>query len=102
MNDILFKKSDAVETQRCRIEALDFDWIFKGNNASRFLKLLSESDNGALCEQKSVRIFIELMWDQFQPNIIKYVFLPYLFYLFSFILLSSIYAGNYLFDLKSA
>lgn len=51
--------------KRVNIEAVDFDWIFKGDNARSFIFLLSEQSRSKLFIQKTIRVFIELMWSEY-------------------------------------
>ena len=41
-------------------------------------------------------MFIQLMWQNYQPAIIKWIFAPYCTYMFFFILLASKGAGEFL------
>lgn len=78
--------------KRVRVEAIDFDWIFIGNNVEHMINLLADKAQSKLFIQKSVRVFINFIWDQYQPLIITRVFLPYLLYLFCFIAMSTYWA----------
>ena len=60
------------------------------------MRLLTSQENTKMFIQKSIRIFIDLMWEVYQPVIVKWVFIPYLVYLFAFVFLCSSIAGNYL------
>lgn len=55
--------------KRVRAEAIDFDWIFKGSekndNAKNMILLLSAQDRSELFITRSIRVFIELMWQQY-------------------------------------
>ena len=95
------------DEQRVDVEAIDFDWIFIGNenadgdgkptsNAKNLLLLLNKQEDGELFVQKSIKIFIELVWEKYQTVIIYRIFLPYLFYLSFFVYLASSVAGSYL------
>lgn len=48
--------------KRVQIEALDFDWIFHGDNAKVLLSLLSSSANTKVLTRKTIKTFIDLMW----------------------------------------
>jgi hypothetical protein len=82
--------------KRVKAVALDLDWIFKHNNIKVLLKLLTNQDNSQLYATKAIRIFIDMLWIKYQPQIIKKVFLPYMIYLVLFVFLCSKYAGEYL------
>jgi hypothetical protein len=84
--------------KRVKVEAIDFDWIFgeNGKNAENFIRLLTQQDNTKMFVQKSIRVFIELLWEHYQPAIVRKVFFKYIFYLILVIGLSSQIAGAYL------
>jgi hypothetical protein len=84
---------------RLQVETLDFDWIFKKNNAKTLIKLLGEEDSEIFLS-KSIKVFIEFMWTYYQPIIMKKIFVPFLVYLTCFIYLISSVAGDYLKRIK--
>ena len=45
---------------------------------------------------ESIRIFIKLMWKEYKPMIIKWIFIPYLLYLGTFMFLTSSGTGKFL------
>jgi hypothetical protein len=47
-------------------------------------------------EQFTIKVFVELMWQKYRPEIIKYEFIPYVGKLFSFFMLSSALNLNYI------
>lgn len=57
------------------------DWIFQDDNARTFIQMLANGSNPIALKMKPVKMFIELMWSEFQPAIIRYVFAPYCIYL---------------------
>ena len=81
--------------RKIEVQALDFDWIFTGDNTIKFIRLLDLDAADEMYDQYSIKIFIQLMWDHMRPFIIKYEFMPYVFYLFCFILLTSSVEYNY-------
>lgn len=76
--------------KRVVVEALDFDWLFENDNAKVMVQLLASEANNVTLTKKTIKVFIELMWDTYQPEIVRYMFVPYLCYL---ILIS--YVGGY-------
>ena len=52
--------------KRIKIEAIDFDWIFTGDNAKNMVNILADNASTKLLVQKSVRVFIHLIWKQFK------------------------------------
>jgi len=65
------------------------------------LKLLNEEDS-ELFLSKSIKIFIEFMWDHYYWIIMKHIFIPFIVYLSCFIFLVSSIAGNYLKRIEEA
>ena len=68
--------------KRVQIECLDLDWIFDGDNAKILLSVLASEANNSALTKKSIRIFVDLMWGKYQAAIIKFIFVPYMAYLF--------------------
>lgn len=71
------------------MEALDFDWIFEKGNCKTLLGMLAEDANNSALTTKTMRIFVAFMWSYYKSAIVKNIFLPYLLYLVSLIVLSS-------------
>lgn len=82
--------------KRVKIEAIDFDWIFNGDNCKKMINILADNADSNVLVQKSVRVFINLIWTEFQPKIIRRIFVPYIIYLLAFMQLSSNIAGDIL------
>lgn len=68
--------------RRVQIEALDLDWIFTEDNAKILLNVLATEANNSVLTKKSIRVFVDLMWTKYQTAIIKFIFVPYMAYLF--------------------
>lgn len=51
--------------KRVKIQALDFDWLFEGENAKSLLTLLSTEANNACLTKKSIKTFVDLMWSYY-------------------------------------
>lgn len=58
--------------------------------------LLAQCESPDIFLQKSIRVFVEIIWEQYQPAIIKSIFTPYCLYLVLLVLLTSKYAGEFL------
>ena len=82
--------------KRVTIEALDFDWLFINDNCKNLLEVLSSDANCEVLTRRSIKIFIQLMWDHYQPAITKYMFFPYCIYLIIINYVSGVLIGNYL------
>ena len=67
---------------RLNIEALEFNWIFEGNNAADLIRLLAGLKSNTVFTKKSIKMFIDFMWNEyFWIAIVKKVFIPYVIYL---------------------
>lgn len=82
--------------KRIKVEAIDLDWIFQHENTKNFIMLLAQCEQSEIFLQKSIRVFVEIIWEQYQPAIIKAIFLPYCVYLLLLVSLTSKYAGEFL------
>ncbi len=65
--------------------ALEFEWIFKEAFSIKFIEKLADSENDELFAIATVRIMIEFLWGKFFGNIIYKVFIPFVFYMLSFV-----------------
>ena len=60
--------------------------------------MLADSGNSSLYIQKSIRVFIKIMWQHYQRKMVHLIFMPYVVYFMMFTLLCSEYAGEFLDD----
>ena len=71
---------DTSNLRQVEVKILDFNWVFIADNASRFLKILAETENDGIFTSRQVRVLIEFLWTGYF-DAIKYVLLyPYLLY----------------------
>ena len=83
--------------KRVKVEAIDFDWVFEGNNCKTLIKLLAMKSESKLLATKSVRSFIMLMWHKYyQKAIIRTIFLKFVIFMFIYIILATYYAGTFI------
>ena len=54
---------------RVQCEAIDFDWIFEDQNMEKMIKILNDQKNKKLYVQKTVKVFIDLIWDKYAKAI---------------------------------
>lgn len=80
---------------RIGVSIINFEWIFEDNNAEVFLNLLVNMAKKSVFKHKSVKAFINILWKQYQPTIVKRIFYPYCFYLITQMVLSSGLANAY-------
>jgi len=50
---------------RVNIEALEFDWIFKNDNAESLIGVLANLDNMQVLTTKPIKMFIDFMWSHY-------------------------------------
>ena len=65
--------------------ALEFDWIFRGDFAIKFISSLAESENDELFAIDTIRIMIEFLWSKFFWGIMFKIFIPFIIYTSTFI-----------------
>ena len=58
--------------------------------------LLTYKARSKIYIQKSVRVFVKLIWELYQPQIVRKIFLPYLFYMMIIMYLSVYHLGGFL------
>lgn len=61
--------------------------------------LLAVQANSNIYLQKSIRVFIMLMWESYQLEIVKKIFLPYCIYMSIIMWIGSYHLGTFLDDL---
>ena len=83
--------------KRVKVEAIDFDWVFEGNNCKTLIKLLANKSDSKMLATKSIRSFIMLMWNKYyQQAIIRTIFLKFVIWMFIYILLATYFAGTFI------
>ena len=87
LKNTIFSKCIKYETitdqspfKRVTTQALDFDWIFEEDNATRFVKILNNSADDKFLDKKSIKVLIELLWNYYKPIIVGSEFMPYCIY----------------------
>lgn len=90
-----------IALKRVQIEALDFDWVFSGDNAKILLSVLASDANNQALTKSSIKTFVELMWSHFKIAIVKKIFFPYIIYLCVINLLAGNFAGQYIFLIEA-
>ena len=75
-------------------KVLDFDWIFTADNAAKFVKILAETKNDEIFASAQVRVFVNFMWYGYYEAIYSSLFIPFLFYFFSFLAFATMLGEN--------
>ena len=65
------------------VKLLDLDWLFEGDNAQKFVWMLSLTSNEGLFKSRQVITVIDLLWEKYQLVIRDKVFVPYSIYFIS-------------------
>jgi hypothetical protein len=84
IEDIATEKEDTSNLRQVEAKLLDFNWIFTGNNACKFITVLAETENDEIFATKQVRVLIDFLWQGYFKVIKDKLFLPFFFYLLSF------------------
>ena len=58
--------------------------------------LLASQANSKILIQKSVRVYIQLMWQLYQIQIVKWIFLPYCVYMCLIMYIGAFHIGTFL------
>lgn len=80
--------------RRIEFQILEFDWIFRGNSAKMFIEELAQTPNDNVFTVTTVSTAIKFLWEFYQPEIIKKIYIPYMIYFFSFVLYASFIYGS--------
>ena len=63
---------------------MEFNWIFNGQNAAKFIKILAETNNDDIFATKQIRVMIEFLWTGYYDTIMTQLFYPFLVYFICF------------------
>jgi hypothetical protein len=85
--DEIKKNSDM---KRVELEAVEFDWIFKGEMAIDFIQHLATTENDALFSISTIRIIIMFLWSKIFFKIRNKIFYPFILYFISYIIMTTI------------
>jgi len=87
------------KNKRVMVRVLDFDFLFQNENSNSMITVLSQA-NSKVLTRKSIKAFVKLMWQEYQPAIIRKVFSPYLIYLLMMILLCARSMPNFWMEME--
>ena len=74
------EEEDTSNLRQVEAKLLEFNWMFIEENAARFIKILSGTDNDAIFATKQIRVVIEFLWEGYFEAIKKQLFYPYVLY----------------------
>ena len=72
------------DVKRIEITAIEFDWVFHGDSAVQFTRMLAYTDNDNLFALETVRVIVTFLWQKFFNKILKIFFFPFLIYMVQF------------------
>lgn len=90
----LLNDDDDEEFKRIELKVLEFDWVFRGDSAKMFIEELATTPNDNIFTVESIQTSIRFLWDFYQPEIIKKIYIPYMVYFLSFVLYASAIYGS--------
>lgn len=76
--------------KRVEFNAVEFDWVFKGQLARDFIEHLASTENDSLFGNPTIRIIVLFLWGKFFYNIRNKIFYPFIFYFLVFVTLATI------------
>mmetsp|Transcript_48593 Transcript_48593/g.35768 ORF Transcript_48593/g.35768 Transcript_48593/m.35768 type:complete len:112 (+) Transcript_48593:217-552(+) len=76
--------------KRVEFNAVEYDWVFKGEMAVNFIYHLSCTKNDKLFSNPVIRIIILFLWSKFYFLIRNRVFFPFIAYFLSYIFLATL------------
>ena len=62
MEDFSQKEVDQSNLKQVQVKLLDFNWIFFGNQAKKFISVLSNCENDQIFATKQIKVLIEFFW----------------------------------------
>ena len=77
-------REDASNLRQVEAKLLEFNWIFSGQNAAKFVSALAETDNDEIFATQQVRVLIEFLWVGYREAILKQLFYPFVVYMIMF------------------
>lgn len=79
------KNADVGEMKRIETYAVEFDWIFRGNNAQSFIAHLASDADDTIFAIPTIQIIVNFLWERFYFMIRKKIFLPFIVYFVLFL-----------------
>lgn len=93
------ERADDSSLRQVKAKILDFNWIFNGDNAEKFIKTLSDTDNDAIFATESIRVLIRFLWDGYFDVITTTLFYPFVVYFIAFCMFVTSYSVEHNNDL---
>jgi len=95
VEDITVDREDTDNQKQVKAKLLDFNWIFNGNNAEKFIKVLSDTDNDDIFATDSIRVMIRFLWDGYFKSITESLFYPFLVYFVAFLSYVTVFSAEH-------
>ena len=84
VEDVATDKEDTSNLRQVEAKLLEFNWIFIGQNAAKFVTVLSETDNDDIFATQQIRVLIEFLWQGYFKAIRDKLFIPFVGYMVSY------------------
>jgi len=68
----------------CKVEAIEFDWIFDSSQGIKFLKVLSETDDVSIFGVDIIVSILSFLWKCYWKWIFMFLLFPYILYFIIF------------------
>ena len=81
VEDVATDKEDTSNLRQVEAKLLEFNWIFIGQNAAKFIAVLAETENDEIFATQQVRVLIEFLWQGYYAAIRDKLFIPFVFYM---------------------
>jgi hypothetical protein len=72
------------DTKRIETGAVEFDWIFRGNNARGFIEHLACNSNDSIFAVYTIKVIVNFLWGRFFYHIRNKIFIPWMIYFILF------------------
>jgi hypothetical protein len=95
VEDITQDREDTDNQKQVKAKLLDFNWIFNGNNAEKFIKVLADSENDDIFATDSIRVLIRFLWDGYFKSITETLFYPFLAYFIAFVSYVTVFSAEH-------
>ena len=80
--------------KRVEVQAIEFDWVFRGERAKHFLSYLGSTKNLDLFSIPTIKYVVKYQWKYFKPAIFWRTFIPYMIYLILFLIHVNVILNN--------
>lgn len=80
------EETEKSNTKKVEIWGLEYEWIFTGPTAKKFIGHLAEFENDDVFDIETIRVLILYQWSKFFNRIFQRLFVPFLIYFLFYML----------------